>query len=115
MGWSGSFSSVALSHFFVQFVELFPDQRKHFSAGGGQSIILSRACPLGAFAASQPSISCHAVEQRVKRTRADLVSVAAQFPDNPLTMNRGLTGIVQNVHLPESEKNFASGCFQVLR
>jgi hypothetical protein len=57
------------------------------------------------WAAFQPAISFHAFEQRIERPRTNAVTMAAKLFGNPLTIDGTFRGMVEDVDLPEAEKN----------
>src|SRR5262249_5748982 len=96
------------SYFFMQLLKLFPDQGQYFATRDGQSIILARPCAARVFATRQPTVPRHPIQQRVQGSGTDLIAMPAQFRGDPLAMNWLFAGMVQNMHLPESEQDFAS-------
>ena len=57
--------------------------------------------------AAKPAVTLHALEQRVQGPRADLIAVATQLRDHPLADNGVFGGVMQDVDLPKTEKDFA--------
>jgi hypothetical protein len=56
---------------------------------------------------SQPSRTLHAFQQRVQRARADVIPMSSELAQNPLTNDWMLRGVMKDVHLPETEQDFA--------
>jgi len=56
---------------------------------------------------SEPSLVFHAREERVERAGAHLESVAAEFLEQPLSIDPTFPGVVQNVDLPERQMYLA--------
>jgi hypothetical protein len=52
---------------------------------------------------SEPSLVFHAREERVERSGAHLESVAPEFLEQPLSVNRTFPCVVKNVDLPERQ------------
>ena len=98
----------------MQLLKLLSDERQHFAAGCSQSVILSRASATRVLAARKPAVTRHPIQQWVKGAGADLISMPAQFRGDPLTMNRLLARMMQNMHLPEGEQNFAGFGFHIV-
>ena len=59
----------------------------------------------------QPSESFHPVKYGIQGSGADLVPVATKFLKHPLSDNRTFYGVVKDVDLPKSEKDFPLNCF----
>jgi hypothetical protein len=51
---------------------------------------------------SQPAVALQTFQEGVERARADVVAVAAQLSQDPLTDDGMLGGMMENVDLPEA-------------
>src|SRR5262249_37073556 len=56
--------------------------------------------------ALQPAQPLHPVQQRIQGPRTDLITMPAQLHNHPLAMERLLTGVMQDMHLPKAQQNF---------
>src|ERR1035437_1141831 len=93
----------------IQLFQSLADQGQHLPALRGEPIVhpCSRTGSRN-LAAFEPPISLHPVQQRVQRSRADLVAMPAQLIKHPLTMNRSLARVVQDVHLPKAQQDLTA-------
>src|SRR5512135_2984643 len=84
--------------FLVEFFDLLPDQTQHLSTFARQPVVLARAAPaVRVRHALEPSQPLHPVQERIKRARADFISVPAQFRRNPLPMNCLFPRVMKNM------------------
>jgi hypothetical protein len=63
----------------------------------------------GNLPALEPAVPDHPMQERVERPRADLIAMAPQLFQYPLAVNGCLAGVMEDVHLPEAEQDFARG------
>jgi len=57
-------------------------------------------------AGGEPAVFLHALQQRVERAGADVVTVVAELFEHPITNHLALGGVMQDMHLPEGEQDF---------
>jgi hypothetical protein len=56
---------------------------------------------------AQPAVALHALQERIQRPWADVIPVTTQLCQDPLPNHGLLGGVVQDVHLPESEQHLS--------
>jgi len=93
--------------FFVEFVKLGADLFENFTTLRSEAIILARAASPAMRRRFQPALPHETMKEGIECPWADFVTVTAQFGNNPLAVNGLPGGVVQNVHFPEAEEDFA--------
>ncbi len=91
----------------VEFIERGADlieylaaaRRQAIHAGGGRTLWRRRL---------QPAAPGHAGQDWIQRARADVIAVFPQFLEHPVAVDTVLVGMMQDVHLPEGEQEFAN-------
>lgn len=91
----------------VEFVERGANLREHGPSARGQAIDTCRRCSLR-LSGAQPASRRHARQDWIERARADVIAMFAQLLQHPVSVDSVRLGMMQNVHLPESEKEFSS-------
>src|SRR5689334_8220006 len=64
--------------------------------------------------APQPTHTLHPLEQWIQGTGTDFIAVAAQFGGDPLAVQRPFLGVMQDMHLPEAQQDFAFDSFHFI-
>ena len=90
------------SDFFEQLPEQFPDLplgpfERPAPLGGGP-VDAARGTAIPFLVGAKIALLFHGMQQRVERARAELVAVAAEFLDDPLSKDRFARGVVQDVN-----------------
>ena len=104
--------------FFDDFVVKFDDGfAEHFENGRpalGQMIVAAGALGFanGSFR-TEPAIALEALEQWIQSARANVVAMLSQLAEHPLADDRMFSGMVKDVHFPESQQDFARKKFRV--
>ena len=94
--------------FMVELDDRFTEDLKDGGAALGEVIVAARALGLsdGGLGA-EPPIALEALEQRIEGARADVITMLSQLAQHPLADDRVLRGMVEDVHLPKPQQNFA--------
>ena len=95
-----------LSHFTIQFVQRVEDLLQDGVTAGRETVHTRR---LGAlwFRRAKPAALGHSGQHRIQRAWTQAIAVFAQFFKHPLTVDALFGGVVEDVDLPEGEKEFA--------
>src|SRR5688572_25509679 len=56
---------------------------------------------------TQPPIALQTLQERIERPRADVVAVASQLGEHPLTDDRMLGRVMKDMDLPEAQQDLA--------
>src|SRR3954463_15489995 len=100
------------NNFLVKLPDIRSQHLQDFMSGPRQPIIPSR--PLASVRIGltlQPAKPFHAMEQGIQSAWTDFISMPPQLQDHPLAMERLLPGMMENVNLPEAQKDFALELF----
>jgi hypothetical protein len=92
----------------VELVHESANAPEHSLSSVGQKVILAGSGSPSADLAAQPAVSPHALEERVERPGTDVVAVATQFLEHPLSEYRPFGGVMKDVHLPERQQNLSA-------
>src|SRR5688572_25810112 len=92
----------------MEFDDVLTHFGQHGGAAGGQVVVLARARAIaGLHLASQPPVALHAPKQRIERSWTDVVAVAPQLLEDPLSKQRMFRRVVEDVHFPETQKDLS--------
>src|SRR5260370_39257960 len=81
----------------MKLLDLSPNLSQDVATFARQSIILSGPlATAGLGLALEPAQPGHSIEQRIERAGTDIVTVAAQLVQNPLTVDRFRIRVMQN-------------------
>lgn len=100
--------------FVVKFDDGFAEDLENGRSALGQMIVAAGALGLAnrGFRA-EPAIALEALEQRIQGARADVVAMLSQLAEYPLADDRMFSGMVKDVHFPESQQDLARQKFAV--
>lgn len=102
--------------FVMQFDHGFAEHVQHARPTGGQMVI---APPPFAFShsgfGSEPPVAFQALQEWIERAGADVVAVPAQLGEDPLTDDRMLGGVMEDVDFPEAQQDLSREQFRVER
>lgn len=65
---------------------------------GGSPVDAARGAAIPFLVGAKIALLFHGIQQRVERARVELVAVAAEFLDDPLSKDRFARGVVQDVN-----------------
>ena len=63
----------------------------------------------------QPAIAFQPFEQRIERARTDVVAVTPEFGEHPLSDDRMLSRVMQDMDLPDAEQDLSGEQLSVVR
>jgi hypothetical protein len=94
--------------FVMQFDHGLPERVQHGRAANGQMIVTPPpfSFPYSHFR-SQPAVSLEAFQQRVEGAGTDVIAVPAQFGEHPLADEGMFCGMMQDMHLPETQQDLS--------
>lgn len=100
--------------FVMQFDHCFPKDIQDGRAPGSQVIVTSSSLTLtNSRFGSQPAVSLEAFQKWVERAGTDVVAVPAEFGKHPLPDERMLSGVMQDMHLPEAQQDLSRQQFGI--
>jgi hypothetical protein len=94
--------------FVMQFDHGLAEHVQHGRATSGEMIVTPSpfAFSHGDFG-SQPSVSFEAFQERVEGAGTDVIAMPAQLGEHPLADDGMLGGVMQDMHLPETQQDLA--------
>jgi hypothetical protein len=96
-----------LDHFVVKLDDVFAQDVQHGRTSRCQVIVLAATrAGAGRGFASQPAVAFHAFQERIQRSRADVVAVSAKLREDPLPKHGSFRGVMEDVHFPKAKQNF---------
>jgi hypothetical protein len=96
-----------LSNFAVQFVQRVEDLLQDIVTAGRETVQTHR---LGALwlRCAQPTALRHSRQHRIQRTWTQAIAVVVQLSKHPLTIDALFGGMMEDMDLPEGEKELAN-------
>src|SRR3954454_20644765 len=92
-----------LADFTIQFIQRLADLLKHLMPARRETVDTRRLGPLR-LRRAEPAAVRHAGQYRIQRPRTEAIAVVVQFFEHPLTVDPLFGGMVEDVNLPEAEK-----------
>jgi hypothetical protein len=100
--------------FVMEFDHRFAQHFQHGGPTGGQVVVTPSPFPLShSDFGTEPPVALQPFQERIERTGADVVAVSAQLGENPLTDDRMLGGVVEDVDFPKTQQDLACQQLQV--
>lgn len=105
------FAGLAFFFFFddfvVQFLDLSAEEGEDLAAFAGEGIFLAGVRVVLWFG-FEPAVGFHALQHGVECAGADVVAMVAELVGDPLAVDGTFFGMVEDVHLPESDEDLSS-------
>jgi hypothetical protein len=106
--WRVGVSWCLLDHFVMELYDILTQDVQHGAAIPRQVIVPAAVrARAGLGFTPQPAVPFHALQQRIQGPWADVVAVSPKLREHPLPNHRMFSRMMENVHLPEAEQDFA--------
>jgi hypothetical protein len=107
-GLAGRQNGRFFDHFVMKLDDGFAKDFKNDGATLGQMIVAASTFGLADRSLrTEPAIALETLQQRVQGAGTDVVTMLAQLAQHPLADDRMLGGVMEDVHLPEAQQDFA--------